>query len=411
MRPLSKATTSSSWTILLGNVFEHYDTALYGFLAPMLAPLMFPHKTPIIALILAYLIIPIGMMAKVAGALFFGISSDQKGGGRILYWTLLGMAIVSAIIGLFPLGFLTPLVFTLGKMIQGFFAAGEVAAGATVLLEEAPDQKHDRLSSFYGVSTILGILIASLGVFLVCDKEGGWRILYLIGAGTVFFGLPQRKKRRRPSAIEGNNEPFSIRGLAQNLKPLALITLVSGFSAATYTVALVLINGLLPLATSALYQDMIQINTFLLIVDAGLLLLFGHFSFKVGREKIMLGAALTGAVLGVPLFLLLQEASLPLMVMIRVVLIGVGVAFSAPMYAWILRIAPQKNRYTTIFLGYALGGQFLGGPTAPLSLWLYHQTGFLAGAALYWSFLAAITFVVLLRSRAYLTQSVAKTNF
>ena len=51
------------WNACLGNLFEHYDTALFGFLSPFLAPLIFPDKEPIVALILTYAIIPLGMLS------------------------------------------------------------------------------------------------------------------------------------------------------------------------------------------------------------------------------------------------------------------------------------------------------------------------------------------------------------
>jgi hypothetical protein len=39
---------------MLGNLLEHYDTALFGLLVPFIAPLFFAEKDPITALILTY---------------------------------------------------------------------------------------------------------------------------------------------------------------------------------------------------------------------------------------------------------------------------------------------------------------------------------------------------------------------
>lgn len=58
------------WSVCLGNLFEHYDTALFGFLSPFLAPLFFPKHDPLTALILTYAIIPLGMVMRPLGALF-----------------------------------------------------------------------------------------------------------------------------------------------------------------------------------------------------------------------------------------------------------------------------------------------------------------------------------------------------
>ena len=61
-------------TACIGNLFQHYDAALFGFLSPFLAPLIFPEKEPITALILTYAMIPLGMLARPIGSLFFGFT-------------------------------------------------------------------------------------------------------------------------------------------------------------------------------------------------------------------------------------------------------------------------------------------------------------------------------------------------
>ena len=55
----------------LGNVLDHYDTALYGLLVPWLAPLIFPKEDPIVALIVAYGLLSAGIVTRPLGALFF----------------------------------------------------------------------------------------------------------------------------------------------------------------------------------------------------------------------------------------------------------------------------------------------------------------------------------------------------
>jgi MHS family proline/betaine transporter-like MFS transporter len=52
------ASRSQLWNACLGNLFEHYDTALFGYLSAFLAPLIFPKQEPITALILTYAMIP-----------------------------------------------------------------------------------------------------------------------------------------------------------------------------------------------------------------------------------------------------------------------------------------------------------------------------------------------------------------
>ena len=57
----------------------------------------------------------------------------------------------------------------------------------------------------------------------------------------------------------------------------------------------------------------------------------------------------------------------------RFVLTFLGVGFSAPMHAWAVEITPEKNRYTLISIGYAIGG-LIGKSLNPLGLWVLFQT-------------------------------------
>ena len=112
------------WNACFGNLFEHYDTALFAFLAPFLAPLIFPEQESVTALILVYAIYPIGMLTRPLGSLFFGYIGDTYGRGQALFLTLSGMALVSGCIALSPTylqaGILAPLFFVLGRAVQNF---------------------------------------------------------------------------------------------------------------------------------------------------------------------------------------------------------------------------------------------------------------------------------------------------
>lgn len=383
----------SAW---LGNLFEHYDTALFGCLSPFLAPLIFPNNDPITALILTYALIPLGMLARPIGSLFFGYIGDVYGRKQALFLSLAGMSLISAGIAFSPTyaqaGIFAPVIFCIGRILQNFLASGETMGGAIYLLENTPRKQHDLLSGIYGASMIGGILLASAGVcalsyYQVVDP--GWRALYLLGCITGVFGCVIRRHLPQSAPVYRNNLSTLLKGLWTYRRPLWLIAISAGFSYANYTIALVLMNGFIPLVTSFTKAEMMSLNTALLVVDFCLLPLFGYIASKVSREKMMLATALCVAVCAIPLFMLLEEPTLLKVMVLRLCFVLFGVVFCAPMHAWAQELVPTAHRYAVLSFGYALGSQILGGPTAAVSLWFFKQTGMASSVAWYWVLLAA----------------------
>jgi MHS family proline/betaine transporter-like MFS transporter len=367
------------WSTYLGNFFEHYDTTLYAFLSVFLAPLLFPGEDQITGLILMYAIIPLGMLVRPIGAVFFGYIGDNYGRQQALFFTLGGMSIVSGLIALSPTysqaGMFAPMFFCLGRLMQNFFAAGEAMGGAILLLENADDKRHDILSSLFSTSTIGGIILASAGVSLFGYYNGiesGWRLLYFIGCITALFGVIIRRQTsplsiKIPPAIPEAPLLSLSKTIFTYRKVLCLIAIGSGFNYANYSIALVLMNGFIPLVSSFTNSQMIALNTLLLVFDFCTLPFFGWLASKVSREKVMLCASISIVLTGIPLVMLVPHASFTSLLLIRVCLVTFGVAFCAPFHAWAQKLVPQAHRYTIISLGYALGSQLLGGPTAALS--------------------------------------------
>jgi len=401
------ATRTQLWSACLGNLFEHYDTALFSFLSPFLAPLIFPKEEPITALILTYAMIPLGMLARPLGSLVFGYIGDRHGRKHALFLSLSGMAIVSAAIALSPTfaqaGAIAPLLFCIGRLLQNFLSAGESMGGAIFLLENTPEKKHDLLSGFYNASTIGGILLASAGVFLVSQYksiETGWRLLYLFGCITALFGCFIRRKLPTSQSAPKFSQTFPhlAKALWRYRNPLLLIAVSSGFAYANYSIALVFINGFIPLISPLTKAQMMSINTALLLLDFGTLPLFGYLASKISREKLMLTAALSVAVCAIPLFSLLKGATFFTLIAVRICFVIFGVAFFAPYHAWAQQLLPPEHRYAIVSFGYALGSQALGGPTAAISLWCFKNTHSVTSASWYWILLAlASTAAILLK--------------
>lgn len=374
---------------MIGNVLGNYDKALFGLLAPFIAPLFFGPEDPITALILTYAMLPLGYLTKPLGSLFFGRIGDRYGRKFALCFSLVGIAACTLALGCLPVyktaGAWAPLYLAIARMFQSFFAAGESTGAALYLLENTTPDRRSLVSGFYGASSIVGYVIAS-GLVAFFSLQGyieeGWRLLFWIGGSAAVFGFFLRLKN-----VQENTTPIQklpvLQVLRQQKSSLFAIIAAAGFSYTTYSMPCILMNGYVPLVTSLTKTSVMQVNTILLIIDMLLLPVFGYLAHRFGKEKVMFAGAFWSAILAIPLFYLVGGASLGMVVAIRLILVILGVAFAAPFHAWALeRVAPE-HRYTILALGSALGTQLIGAPASAVCLWLYQLTGWVWSPGLY----------------------------
>jgi MHS family proline/betaine transporter-like MFS transporter len=162
------------------------------------------------------------------------------------------------------------------------------------------------------------------------------------------------------------------------------IIFASGFSYTTYSLAFTFMNGYIPLVTTFTKVDVMKINTALLGLELILLPIFGLIANKFGKEKVMLLGVMILCVFALPLFAHLGSSStLFSIVILRLVIVLAGLAFAAPYHAWAMEQVPVHGRATLLCLGYTLGSQLIGTPTASICIYAYKQTGWVGAPVLY----------------------------
>ncbi len=88
--------------VTVGNMLEWYDFAVYGFLTPVIAKIMFPAADPTASLLLSVGAFGVGFLTRPVGALVFGALADRKGRKLALLLTFGLMGIATFAIGLIP---------------------------------------------------------------------------------------------------------------------------------------------------------------------------------------------------------------------------------------------------------------------------------------------------------------------
>ena len=398
---------------VIGNFLEHFDHYLFIFLAPFLSSLFFhAHTSPLTSLILTFGIMPLGLISRPLGAFLLGKIGDEKSVLKALILSLSGMAITTFLMGMLPtyhqVGCLSFILLTFLRLCQNFFAAGEVTGGAILALEKCPYHKRSFYSSLYDSSSVLGILCASLAVYLLAHFDlvlTKWRLLYFGGALTAFFGIFLRSLLKQSSSSCHLASPcFVSFSIWKEKKIFIALCFGMGFSHAIYHSVTTLMNGYLPFISKLSQSEALAINTKILVLDLLLLPFFGGISTLFSLRKTMPFFLLTAAILAPFLFNFLANASEARLFGIRITLVVLGVGFSAPLYAWAYEIAPSTFRYRFIALASIVGSQLFGGSSCVIGLWLYQQTHWSGAPGIFLSLIALCTFFAMRKLETHLKQ-------
>jgi MFS family permease len=395
------------WAGVVGNIADHYDAALYGFMAPVVAPLFFPSSNPIISLILTYGVLANSVVTRVLGTLVFSRLVDRLGEKRSLTMSLVGSCICTVSMGLLPtyesVGIAAPILLVSLRSFQSFFSAGERIIAPFWLLKTHAATRPGLINSFFQSSTVMGILLASAAATAVSvspEPTQLWRWAFLLGSATAIvglyirFGLP-----KDPHGDIATTRPYiaatrPLKGLLHKIRDnrLALlrVCIASGFTYMTYSVPFVFLNSFVPLITSISYSEMMFLNTAFLVLDMTLLPLFGVVADRIGHARVMSLAAAGLAFSILPSFALLPGANIWFVSTLRICIVLLGLAFLAPLHAWFYRQF-HYDKYLLSGLGYALGADALGKTAPAICMALWHATDSVLAPAAYVVALSALT--------------------
>jgi hypothetical protein len=403
--------TQKDISTLIGNTLDHYDSAIYGFLGPVLGPVFFPNYDPIVQLILVYSILGTSLFTRPIGSFIFGMIARKHGPLFGMSYSLIGIAIASVLIGFLPsyasIGWMAPLSLIFIRMIKGIFAAGESTIAKLYIMENKAAPLALKASYTYQTSTVVGNIIASLAVMLVLTSqdENAWRVCFWAGGLTGLIGCFLRKYS---TSIEEKKAFHSFRvpqlkSLWPHKANILRVAMATGFGHITGAVPFVFMNSFIPLITNISLETMMALNTALLCLDMVLIPLIGRLILPHDGVKVMVISSLVLALTIIPLFSFLPNASLGYVVFVRMWIIFWGVVFMCPMNFWFKQLFPASDQYLLVGMGGALGATTIGRLTTPLCLWLWYVTGL--------SFMPAIYLFVIIIVTAYVIFTVKPKMF
>ncbi|HYV23727.1 MAG TPA: MFS transporter, partial [Pyrinomonadaceae bacterium] len=358
------------------------------------------------------------------------------------------------------IGIAAPIILLLIRILQGLALGGEYGGAAVYVAEHVPDERRGFYTSFIQITATLGLFI-SLAVILIVQNtmskdafgSWGWRLPFIVSIFLVAISLYIRL-RMKESPIFQHIKSTGVSS-AQPLKEaftkwvnlkrvlISLFGATAGQGVVWYTgqfYALFYLQTILKVnTTSANY-----IVAGALLLGMPFFVLFGAWSDRFGRKRIMMFGCLIAALSYLPIYKAMQTVAgssvvtavsqrnaitgainltpqtsvdgklqpanevltyvnLPhlmsdpvawkLMLLVFIQVIFVTMVYG-PIAAYLVEAFPAKIRYTSLSLPYHIGNGVFGGMLPLIGLAVIAQTGNIYAGLYYPIAVAAATFIV-----------------
>ena len=383
MRFISK----KDFTILLGNAVDHFDTTIYVFIAPTLAPIFFPNEDPIIELILVYSILATSIITRPIGTYIFALLAKLYEAGRALSYSLIGVGFGTMCIGLLPgyysIGVVAPILLILFRMVRDIFAAGESAIAKLYILQDKEGKDAFKGSYLYQISTVFVMVLASSAATIVqyVEIDYAWRFCFAFGGIAAIIGYLIRSNVLEIGKITSlsNLEFFTIDGfmiLWKHRVNLLRIAIVNSFSHLTYVIPFITMNHIVPLITDIEMKTMMAFSSFTLAFDMITIPIVGVYTRRFSSESIMITASSILAITIIPLWSFIDGASIVYITFVRFWIVIWGIVFLCPLNLWCSKQIEGDDKYLVVGIGASLGASIIGklSPSICLALYFYSNS-------------------------------------
>ncbi|MFD4249125.1 MFS transporter [Amycolatopsis thermoflava] len=376
----------------VGIFAELYDNGIFGFMAGTLAAVFFPDSAN--AVMLVFVGYAISFFFRPLGGIICGHLGDRIGRQRMLVFVIMLISVATAAIGVLPtyaaIGIAAPILLILLRVLQGFSVGGEAAGAMTFLAEHAPPGKRGLYTSYAQIASFLSLLTGTLIAAAMTSGFGadrmqsfGWRIPFLLA---IPLGITGLYIRRRISDTPNFTRLQEEGGLARN-------PLKEAFSSPRHRRAMLLALFIPLMNGSGYYVLFTYMPTFmskelhfgkvegLLVTAVSLVAIsvaipfMGALSDKVGRKKVIAGAAIAMALAGVPCYLLIGTGNVALAIVGASIMAVIFAGHTGVIHILLVELFPTRVRYSAYGLGYNISSAVFGGTAPLLMTFLIGQTG------------------------------------
>lgn len=386
-RPVSRA---SMGLAAFSTVVEWYDFTLYLYLAATLSRVFYGGGaaslgSTLAGFAIAYLLRPLGAAA-------FGQLGDRMGRRRSLLLSMALMTVAMLATAMLPthasVGAAAGWMLLALRCVMAFAVGGEYTGVVAYLLEGAKPERRGLVASLASAASEVGGLLAAgvaaltVGLMPVASLDGwGWRLPFLFGAvlaGGVWFARyameesPEFERQRDAGTIPDNPLAHAIRhhrtGIARSFA-------ISALGSITYYVGIVYVPAFLVGAGAMAEAQSLWLATAAALVVVAVTPVTGWLSDRRGRRPVLLGLALAGIALPLPLFALMGGGQAGAALAGAALLAALGGGVSAVGAVTTAEQFPGEGRLSGLALGATAATALFGGVTPWAAHLLLERTG------------------------------------
>ena len=372
----------------MGNAMEWYDYGVLtsGAITATIGAQFFPGGGANAAL-KSFMLLALSFIVRPFGGAFFGPLGDKIGRQRVLAITVLLMSGGTFMVGVLPtfagpysLGYGSLGLIMFMRLAQGFSTGGEYGGAATFMSEYAPTKRRGFFGSFLEFGTLSGYVLGNVIVLAVdlgigpstpAFQAWGWRIPFLIALPLGAIGLYLRLKLEDTPTFEAlgragqaaKKAPFkeAITGHWRTI--LQLIGIVLLLNVADYS----LLTFIPTYFSTQLHYSTTAATVIIIIVELVMMAVIapvGALSDRIGRKPLLIAMAVGYIVLSYPAFTLMQQHSLPLLMVGYLIVALLLVLCLAVIGSTFPAMFPTRVRYGAFAIGYNLSTSIFGGTAA-----------------------------------------------
>lgn len=395
---------------LSGSIIEWYDFYLYGTATGLVfSTLFFPAEDPTISILIAFATFGAGYAARPLGSIIFGHMGDKLGRKATLMLTLIGMGVVSVLIGLLPtyaqIGLAAPIALVILRIFQGIALGGEWGGAVLLATESAKKGVRGLFGSIPQLGVPIGLVLGTFSFTIISAftteeqfMSWGWRIPFLFSVVLILIALWIRSGIEETPEFQQKKERGELTKVPivdifkynkKDIFRLIGLKLGDGFF------NVFLLSFILVYATTFLGYSRDVALAVLTVGCATMIItipLAGYLSDFIGRKTIYITGLIGLIISSIPYFTLIPQNETWFYVMQALVLGVFWGAIFATQGTFFSELFPANVRYTGLGLGYQVAAAIVGfGPM----LWTEMGAKYGAAPYLFAGFMIAVLFISL----------------